>query len=720
MPNDEIMRNAYRQGIGSNELWLFFPDIPQGDIFGDHIVSESMQITESVAESSSIEIIGCIASQFQIELNSVSQHLCSAEIQVYIRKKSRDGEEPQEWKRLFTGIVDDEQMQANRNYKIITAYDKIYTKGSLDVASWYKNLSFPRTIKSIRDSFFEYIGIDQVDTNLPNDNVIIEKQLAPSTLQALHVMKSICQINARFGIINREGKFEYRIPLGLDDEELEITEVYDYYKTIDYQDYEVEPVEKIIIRQDESDEGVTYGSGNNSYIIQGNMFAKGLSNEVLLSMAANIYQNVKGFKYRPFEADCDCRPWVECGKDIVQYRVYDFEESSEQHHSVYKTMNFAILNRSIKGIQSLRDVYGAEGDQYQKEFVSDLQTRVDSVADQVERVSGSLQDYAMNYLLFSNEERIIVPDSNSPTIVAQIEFQVQKPTQVLIEMEYLIDVDTTQTVSIGYDIYNDCEVEVLYYFDNEFLDARVPKEIYMDGKHILKMIYLLYVQNTSVHTWKVGIKSHNGTITIPSMQASNILVGQGLIGDVFDGIINAEDSFTSFSFEDLIGQFTDSANANAQIPQSAIAYDNYASFTFGNLIGLFTDSVNSLDKDMIEMYYGDGLTDDSNCSVSGTTWTGPGYLVSTDVYSTDHIVANATVGVEYQISYDDGETWVGFMNGEWVENITMTKSQLEAVTQADWTAYPMQLKAILSSGARVSSIIFVNGHVLVQNGGQNG
>ena len=136
-----------------------------------------------------------------------------------------------------------------------------------------------------------------METELPNDGITIQKQYEPNTLQALSVIKAVCQINGAFGIINRNGQFEYRI-LGAIEEpgaypsetlfpgpdvfpglaqssggynEVAATD-FAFYRKVDYEEYSVKPVDKLTIRQTENDAGVTYGTGTNNYIIQGNMF----------------------------------------------------------------------------------------------------------------------------------------------------------------------------------------------------------------------------------------------------------------------------------------------------------------------------------------------------------------------------------------------------------------------------------------------------------------
>lgn len=397
-------KNAYHSNSTHKELKLTFPDlnltVPHKQIY-----SESMRLKESIFDGDSIEFVGCISSVFNIQVYGIEEELKNEKIVVSII--AEDTEEIP----LFCGYVDSVTLQSNKNYKKITAYDDLYTKANVNVAEWYETLSFPITLFDLRTNLFRFINIEQVPISLPNDGVMIEKQYAPKTLNALNVIKAICQINGAFGIMNRHGKFEYRIlaenivgnvypsvslfpAANLFPSNPEVAmakvqrmaesvkaEVFSFYRSVDFEEYEVKPVDKVTIRQSEDDDGITYGNGINNYIIQGNIFTYGLSEEVLIEIAQKIYNNVKNISYRPFSSQNNGLPFIECGLDAVAYYVTDPTGQStvralaDGEESNART--FYIFSRELSGIQALTDSYDAEGEEYQTEFLTDLQMQVD-------------------------------------------------------------------------------------------------------------------------------------------------------------------------------------------------------------------------------------------------------------------------------------------------------------------------------------------------------
>lgn len=417
-------KQAFANTSNPRVLVVYFPNINL-TVDMEHIVQESFSLKESVLESDSIEFVGCVSSEMSVQLYGVTQDLKNQLVQVSIKVITGYDQQEQpiysDSVPLFYGKVDSVEMEANHNKRKITAYDLLYTAGNIEVAPWYNSLNFNAhggkglTLREIRNSLFTYlntklislvgVGIEQVSTTLPNDTgVYIKKQYKPKTLRSIDVIKSICQINGVFGVINRQigasVNFEYRVLTELIDDpaypgsttftplipgvtsgsDSRFPESYvPYYRNIDYQEYTVKPVDKITIRESEDKEGVSYGSGENNYIIQGNIFAYKLTKENKKKLAKRIYPNICNIVYRPFDAENDGIPWVECGADVVSYLQYDYAQSAAQHTDVYTERKYYVFNRTMSGIQALKDTYGATGEQDQRQFITDINARIDGL-----------------------------------------------------------------------------------------------------------------------------------------------------------------------------------------------------------------------------------------------------------------------------------------------------------------------------------------------------
>jgi hypothetical protein len=132
--------------------------------------------------------------------------------------------------------------------------------------------------------------------------------------------------------------------------EMTNAETLSYYKQSEthYEDYVVNPIDKVQIRQEEGDVGASFGPGSNCYVIQGNYLVYGKSAEELLSIAATVYVQISGKIYRPCQIVGPALPWVEVGDGIICYTTDDVIETY-------------CLKRTLKGIQGMMDTYEAKG-----------------------------------------------------------------------------------------------------------------------------------------------------------------------------------------------------------------------------------------------------------------------------------------------------------------------------------------------------------------------
>ncbi|MCM1090543.1 MAG: hypothetical protein NC092_00910 [Butyrivibrio sp.] len=391
MQVSEKVKSEYYADIVHKNLVIDFPE--SGLRFTNRLIEgESLRLKETIMDGDAVEFVGCIPSYCSITLRGLDTDIVGERYTVTIWT---DGTEDEPIP-IFHGIVDSVTNQGIKGSKEVSGYDVLYTKGIIDVSEWYNKLNFPLSIADIRNSLMTYLGIAQETATLPNDGIMISKQYSPTSMKALDVVKSVCQINGVCGIINRQDKFEYRALKNLEDHEgaylpaflplflgidqsggiTEPTEYVGTYRKLEYEGYSVKPVDKLVIRQSESDTGVSYGEGNNRYIIQGNMFTEGLSTETLLQMAENIYPYISGISYHPFLSNNNGLPYLECGKDVVSYMVLN--EKGD-----FVEREFHVFSRELSGLQALHDKYSAEGEEYQNEFVTDLKAQFEELKRKV-------------------------------------------------------------------------------------------------------------------------------------------------------------------------------------------------------------------------------------------------------------------------------------------------------------------------------------------------
>lgn len=373
IPNAE--KDKWASGSYSKKIKLYFPELRIG-LFNEDVYAESMTLEESLFDGNqALEIFGCIASRFSIEIRNKNLKLKGKMIEVSI---SIDNEP---YRYLFHGYVDGVETVRDKSYQKLTCYDALYKYSDYDVYSIFKNLPiYRRNIKGFRDALFWELGIQQKAVTLVNDALPVRIPEEEREIAFIDAIRDLCQVNGVFGIINRDGQFEYRdlsedepyicVPSNLTFPSATLFagtmsgsdgEYIDAYKSVKYEDYQLEKITKVVVRDSDTDEfdGV-YGKGANKYLIENNMFALGLSGAEKRDIAKLVLNKIKDINYIPFDAVNLGLPWIEVGQTISYY-IYDY--SSGQPVTSIKTFN--VMNRYLKGIQWLEDNYSAEGSEKQ-------------------------------------------------------------------------------------------------------------------------------------------------------------------------------------------------------------------------------------------------------------------------------------------------------------------------------------------------------------------
>lgn len=480
----------------------------------DDVLSESLEISEILESNEYLQFTGCSSSKASFTLLGASGNLKGQSVTITIKSGTT------ETITLFHGYVDEQETKDYTTGAVsFVCYDPLYTIGQTDVATWYKNLSFPLTLGSFRASLFTYLGLTAVATTLVNDSIQIDRQYIPVNLAAIDVIKAICQINAVYGIINRSGQFEFRT---LPTITSTTYEAIDYYKSIDYQRFNVQSIEKVIVRQNENEVGAAYGSDGNTYVVQGNMFTYNLDDVVLLAIAQNIYSNVHGKVYVPYSATTYGMPWVEVG-DIITYPVYDPSTGTSTN------MDFYVLSRSLKGVQALFDSTEAEGQEYQTVFISNLTTQIDTIKADMREMQRAIDNAVIKHYQAHNASQVSV-SSNFVKILDFTPFEhfATDTTDFVFEGSVIMTAVSTETEANNEYTITPAKAQIKYVLNGSDVSYQ-PIEVYEDGIYTQALNYQFagLVKNTRTNL-EVYIKAVSGSFSIDANNAIGYLWAQNL------------------------------------------------------------------------------------------------------------------------------------------------------------------------------------------------
>lgn len=267
------------------------------------------------------------------------------------------------------------------------------------------------TLKKLRESLLNYLNIPFVEQDIINDDITISRTIDTNEngeLLGTDMLKYICEVNAGFGKMNREGKFEVISLLspGLYPEETlyPSEELYpeDHYEVIasdensasyistSYEEYETEGITGIIIKGDSDNVGELAGTKDNPYVISGNPLLYGSTAEKLKEIGQKIYEQIKGYIYRPNTTTLDGLPYLETGDYFVLIK-----ENSDDIGSF-------IFSRTLSGVQALKDTYESKGNKLrvnedvQTSELMYLQSRTAKIQKSVDGVSIELANLDEN------------------------------------------------------------------------------------------------------------------------------------------------------------------------------------------------------------------------------------------------------------------------------------------------------------------------------------
>ena len=272
--------------------------------------------------------------------------------------------------------------------------------------------------------------------------------------------------------------------------------------------------QETIYKGAEVDDALTYNLGSNPL----------LQNMQLDEVLGNILEALGEIAYTPFNVDrSGCPAYDLC--DVLTFpdgiggnrtgciMAYEYD-----YHDVFMIDGYG-SNPALMGAQSKEE----------KE-IAGLMSRTN--ANQIQ------------YYTFTNGNRITVDNHN--TEIMRIRFGSMKDTTAVFHAEIKLDADTEETVkgTVTY-IYN--ENEMTYH----------PVETWIDGNHLLHLLYYYQIDAAEINTLRVLMRTEGGTVTIERADIQAAISGQGLAAsDKWDGWIDVEDAILVASFR-VCGQTVD-------------------------------------------------------------------------------------------------------------------------------------------------------------------
>ena len=446
----------------------------------------------------------------------------------------------------------------------------------------------------------------------------------------------------------------------------------------------------------EVDDGLTYNLGSNPFLQYGVEEAKAGQRRAVLSALQQI-------NYVPFTAD------------MIGFPVYDLMDVFSFPGGLGDEDKLFCMTKYVFNYHGKYSMTGVGKNPALANAKSKTDKNIVGLLSQKEHEG-------MQYTVFNNVEPVVVADGESKSVML-IRFIVEKKTHCQIEMEILVDVETTEEGEEGAWIENDAVCTVTYYLNGEEIEQRVPVETWQDGRHILSLHYDLQAVAAQIHEWDVWLTMAGGQVSMGKYDILGVVAGEGLAGDSeWDGIIRAEDNVHPIHFYPMFRGVQDSAELSTHVPAKATSQDRLHVLNFMGMFKRIRDSVTATGNVMVftpSVNQGRVVT---RCTYNNTVgWIGDGSAVGGDALDVVTVPVTGVTKVEaycsnavFYASFDGGSHWLAYSatNRTWIEGASMTDTELAAVPASAW-AYgtSVQIRAVLEVNASLYSIDCYGGKV---------
>lgn len=266
--------------------------------------------------------------------------------------------------------------------------------------------------------------------------------------------------------------------------------------------------EKIIIEKViPGDNGLTYELGTNPFLQFGTRNNKETSINAMLAQLNTI-------THTPFEAKTPIDPAL----DILDTLEFTDNQAVAGKKCIPMKISYA-LNGSMTLIGAGEN--------------PNLVTQ-NRRSNELKELENSIDAKTIYFYNFTNASEIQIADTEEK-VICTIQYTSLAKTIVTYEAEILLETETKYSANTYYDL----EVTVKYRL-NELVDTDYqPIETYVDGKHILHLLYQITIQTASVNKLEVLLSCNGGSAIIKERHARSRIYGQSLAAtDIWDGTID--------------------------------------------------------------------------------------------------------------------------------------------------------------------------------------
>ena len=215
--------------------------------------------------------------------------------------------------------------RTKRNSYKVTAYDTM-SKLDADFSGWLRanQVQFPKTIWQLVQLACQRAGVTLASSSLPINGSYSVQAFYADDLTCRQIISWAAEAAGCYAHMNADGKLQFltytdkRSTVKLTPDGASNSTAY-YADSLSYEDYTVKAIEKVQIRQSDSDVGVIYPdstTATNTYAVQGNLLLTTGTEANLKSVVQNLYNVLKNVTYTPCKVSVPSSSGLACGQIV--------------------------------------------------------------------------------------------------------------------------------------------------------------------------------------------------------------------------------------------------------------------------------------------------------------------------------------------------------------------------------------------------------------------
>ena len=215
--------------------------------------------------------------------------------------------------------------RTKRNSYKVTAYDTM-SKLDADFSGWLhaNQAQFPKTIWQLVQLACQRAGVTLASNSLPINGSYSVQAFYADDLTCRQIISWAAEAAGCYAHMNADGKLQFltytdkRNTAKITPDGASNSTAY-YADSLSYEDYTVKAIEKVQIRQSDSDVGVIYPdstTATNTYAVQGNLLLTTGTEANLKTVVQNLYNVLKNVTYTPCKVSVPSSSGLACGQIV--------------------------------------------------------------------------------------------------------------------------------------------------------------------------------------------------------------------------------------------------------------------------------------------------------------------------------------------------------------------------------------------------------------------